>query len=245
MDENKHSSQSQTGKENQKTSADKGTQKPESKLDTKLETQAQPIVSRRIFAKRWLYPAIYLGAAALIIGLMYIKSQTGSSPTTSNGVDVSGQPAQTTASETFKWPVAAGTQFRVSLGFFPEKGTAQQQAAALVYYDNGYYPHKGLDIQAQNGNQFNVTAALSGKVTAVTDNPLMGNTVEVTSLNGYVERYESLSSTSVKLGQMVQQGSILGTSGTDAFEPKQGNHLYFEVLKGSQPIDPQTVLPTN
>ena len=244
MDENKHSSQSQTGRENQKASAAQGTQKPESKPGAP-GAQEQRVVSRRIFAKRWLYPAIYLGAAALIIGLMYLKSQTGSSPTASNGVDTAGQSSQTTASETFKWPVAAGTQFKVSMGFFPVKGTAAQQAKTLVYYDNGYYPHKGIDIQATDGKQFNVTAALSGKVTAVTDNPLMGQTVEVTSLNGYVERYESLSSTDVKLGEMVQQGSIIGTSGTDSFEPNQGNHLYFEVLKADQPVDPQSVLPSN
>ena len=239
MDENKHSSQPQAGRESQKASAAQGSQKSESKL----APQGQRVVSRRIFAKRWLYPAIYLGAAALIIGLMYIKSQSGVSPTAGNTVTDTSGTTPTTASETFKWPVASGTQFRVSLGFFPVKGTLAEQAATLVYYDNGYYPHKGMDIQAQDGKSFSVVAALSGKVTAVTDNKLMGQTVEVTSLNGYVERYESLAGVSVKLGDTIQQGSVIGTSGTDLFEPKQGNHLYFEVLKADQPVDPSSVLP--
>ena len=230
MDEKKHSSQPQTGSESQKAN-----ENPQS-------GQA-PIKSRRIFAKRWLYPAIYLGAAALIIGLMYIKSQTGTSPTSTNvSGEPSGQPASA-AAETFNWPVAQGAKPTVSLGYFPVKGTAQEQADALVNYDNGYYPHKGIDIKVTGDKSFGVAAATAGKVTAVTQNPLMGLTIEVTSPNGYVERYESLSAATVKVGQEVSAGQAIGTSGTCQFEQSQGNHLYFEVLKNNQSVDPTTLLP--
>ncbi|MCL6454628.1 MAG: M23 family metallopeptidase [Alicyclobacillus sp.] len=225
--------------------------------EQKEQTKASPVPkakglslnSRRIFSKRWVYPAIYLGAAAIIIGLMYLKSQAGSSPVTSNAVDegvTQGQTA-TTTTETFAWPVAASAQPKVTVGFFSSKATQQEQAAALIYYDNGYYPHQGYDIQAANKSTFNVQAALSGKVTAVMTgskkDPLMGNVIEITSPNGYVTKYESLGSVNVKVGDTVRQGQVIGTSGTSVMEQSQGNHLYFEIDKNGAPVDPGTVLP--
>jgi len=201
--------------------------------------------SRRMFSKRWVYPAIYLGAAAIIIGLMYVKSQSGTSPVTSNAVDTStpGQTA-TTAAETFSWPVAASVNPKVTVGFFSAKASASEQAAALVYYDNGYYAHQGDDILAANHQAFNVEAALSGKVTAVTNDPVLGYVVEVTSPGGYVERYESLAANpKVKVGDNIRLGQVIGTSGTSVMEKSQGNHVYFEIDKNGMAIDPATVLP--
>lgn len=229
MDENKHPNQSQSSKENQK-----GTKAPETRDVT-------VVPSRRIFAKRWMYPAIYLGAAALIIGLMYIRSQSGgSSPVTSTNEDTS-QPTATT--ESFQWPVAAGVSPKIGLGFFPEKGTATQQEATLVSYDGGYYAHKGYDIKAADGKAFSVTAAAAGKVTNVAPNNMRdGKTIEITG-NGYKVVYQSLGDIKVKNGDTVTQGQVIGTSGTCAFEQSQGNHLYFEIDKGGKAVDPATLLP--
>ncbi|QSO51096.1 M23 family metallopeptidase [Alicyclobacillus curvatus] len=220
---------------------------PQEQNKEEMQATTKPLAkgaagSRRIFSKRWVYPAIYLGAAALIIGLMYVKSQVGSSPVTSNAVEnPSGQATATT--EQFQWPAATSVNPKVTLGFFPSKGTQAQQANALVVYDNGYYPHMGYDIQAASKQTFNVEAALSGKVTSVTANPLYGNIVEMTASNGYQLRYESLGSVDVKVGDTVKQGQVIGTSGTCQFEQSQGNHLYFSVYKNGNPVDPGTLLP--
>jgi stage II sporulation protein Q len=232
MDDNKHPNQPQQQKENSKGQA---------------EGAVQAIANRRIFSKRWLYPAIYLGAAALIIGLMYIKSQVGTGHPTAatNGVDEpSSQPAP--AAQTFAWPVKDGESYKLGMGYFPVHGTDAEKAKALVHYDNGYYPHTGLDILPTNtAKPLDVTAALDGKVTKVVTNQLSlnGQMVEITSDNGYVTRYESLSKVGVKEGDTVKQGDLIGTSGTSLFEQDQGNHVYFEVLKDGQTIDPTTVLP--
>jgi len=237
MDEKKHPTQSQSKNENHKDG------QPQSGL-------GRPATAKRVMSKRWLYPAIYLGAAALIIGLMYIRSQSGTSPVVASpSGDATGATTPTSANpaETWAWPVAAGTQIKVPMGFFPENGTKQQQAAALVEYDNAYYPHLGVDVKSESGSTFNVTASLSGKVTAVTDsapgNALYGNSVEVTSENGYAERYESLGKVSVKVGDQVKQGQTLGMAGKNLFEASQGTHVFFEVLLNGQPVDPQHLLP--
>ncbi|GGJ11068.1 hypothetical protein GCM10010885_20420 [Alicyclobacillus cellulosilyticus] len=202
---------------------------------------ARKWLNRRLFSKRWVYPAVYLGAAAVIIGLMYIKTQMGTPPSTEQAPGPA-QPTVTTAEE-FIWPVAPGVTPVVSMGFFPVNGNAQQQAHALVLYDHGWYPHEGLDIKSQDGAAFTVVAAADGKVTRVEGDKLYGQTVEVTSADGYVERYQSLGKVNVKAGDTVAQGQPIGTSGSNRFEAAQGNHLYFAVLKDGEPVDPSTLLP--
>ena len=229
MDETKHPQSQQGNKESAKAG-----QAPKS--------APVPGTTRRIFAKRWVYPAVYLGAAALIIGLMYIKSQTGTSPVTSTSVDP-GLPASTQAAAQFVWPVADGVKPNVTLGYFNDKAPEKAQAAALVHYADGYYAHAGYDIQSSDKKPFAVVAATGGKVTAVADNPVYGQSLEVQSAGGYVERYESLSAVKVKAGDAIQQGQVIGISGTCDFEQSQGNHLYFEVRKDNQPVDPASVLP--
>lgn len=210
----------------------------------------RPSKARRVMSKRWLYPAIYLGAAAVIIGLMYARSQMGASPTSvkpvANNQSTNATQTSKTATqphEPFVWPVSDGVKPQVSVGFFPTKGSAKAQEAALVEYDNTYYPHKGIDIKSKNGQAFQVTSALSGKVIAADNQPLYGQEVVIQSAAGYTETYQSLDSVNVKKGAMVHQGEVLGTTGSNAFEKGQGNHLYFQVDYQGAPIDPESVLP--
>lgn len=210
----------------------------------------RPNTARRVMSKRWLYPAIYLGAAAVIIGLMYARSQLGSSPTSApvdvNSTSTSSNSTTQTASEPkepFVWPVADGVTPQVSVGFFPNKGSIKAQEAALVEYDNTYYPHKGVDVKSKDGSTFQVASALSGKVTTVDDQPLYGQEVVVQSKDGYTETYQSLGSVDVKSGDTVHQGEILGTTGSNVFEKDQGDHLYFQIDYNGMPIDPESVLP--
>lgn len=225
----------------------------ENKTPDASKPTGRPAGAKRVMAKRWLYPAIYLGAAAVIIGLMYARSQMGSAPTSVTPESTNGTTPTTTTTNTttptaapkeaFVWPYASGTNASVSMGFFPVKGTVTQQAKALVNYDNTYYPHKGIDIKATDGSSFQVDAALSGTVETVANQPLYGQEVIVKSTDGYTEIYQSLGSVDVKEGQTLHQGDTIGTTSTNAFEPKQGNHLYFQVDYNGQPVDPQSLLP--
>lgn len=265
MDEKKHPSQPSNGQENKEVEQSRklDNQKVDPLVGQKVASQAglnaqkgskderKSNSPRRLFSKKWAYPAIYLGAAALIIGLMYVKSQMGgSTPATSNAIDTGSSVNATTSTNTtqpsqptFAWPYASGTSVKLSLGFFSDKGSAKAQAAALVKYDNAYYPHEGYDLKSQSGQPFQVTAAASGKVTSVEKNPLYGETVVVDSGSGYTETYQSLGTAEVKVGDTVSQGQVIGTSGMNQFEASEGNHLYFQVSKDGQPIDPATVLP--
>ncbi|SDW89980.1 stage II sporulation protein Q [Alicyclobacillus hesperidum] len=208
----------------------------------------RPSNAKRWMSKRWLYPAIYLGAAAVIIGLMYAKSQSGSTQTSVQPTETnttSQTTTQTTSAglEPWLWPYQEGTDAAVTMGFYPIHGTATQQENALVDYDNTYYPHKGIDIQAKGGQTFTVVAAQKGTVESVSNQPLYGYEVVVNSPDGYTETYQSLGSVDVKQGQSIEAGDTIGTTSTNVFEQSQGNHLYFQVNLNGSPIDPETVLP--
>ncbi|WP_067930162.1 M23 family metallopeptidase [Alicyclobacillus kakegawensis] len=233
MEDNKNTNPSQTKRETEQAKT------------APMAPEPTVVSTRKVFSKRWVYPAIYLGAAALIIGLMYARSQMHTSQTSGTVADEGNLPTQAqTTDVAYTWPVAEGTQIQVSMGFFPEHGSQREQAKALVSYDGGFYPHTGIDIKAQDGKPFEVDAAASGTVTAVRDDPLNGKTVEVTSQDGNVELYESLGSVSVHKGDKVTMGQAIGQSGTCRFEESQGNHLFFAVEKdGKTPVDPASVLP--
>jgi stage II sporulation protein Q len=238
MDEKKHPTQPEGNQQNQKSDSQK-------RAESKSTVKAGP--SRSVFSKRWLYPAIYLGAAALIIGLMYVRSQMqqpGPGTQTTAGNTPPTQPTTATPSgDTYAWPVATGVTPKLTMGFFQQNGSAAEQAATLVSFDNTYAPHLGYDIKATTGKPFQVTAAVGGQVLKVDHTALNNWAVEVLSSDGNLEKYQSLAKASVQAGQSVMQGDVLGTSGTSEYENAQGNHVYFEIDNSNKPVDPATLLP--
>lgn len=233
MDDKNKSTPSQASKEAQKAKTQENP-KPLGQPETK---------SRRVFSKRWMYPAVYLGAAALIIGLMYARSQMGGGASSTSTGGSNAQPTGASVAESYAWPVQAGVTPKVLLGYTDSKAAASEQANTLVFFDNAYYPHNGVDVAASTDKQFEVTASVSGKVTDVEHDPLYGETVKISSADGYVEVYQSLSNVTVKTGDQVQQGTTIGMSGTSKFEPKEGSHVYFEVDKDNMSVNPLTLLP--
>ncbi|MEG6567081.1 M23 family metallopeptidase [Thermoanaerobacterium saccharolyticum] len=97
--------------------------------------------------------------------------------------------------------------------------------------------HKGVDLKADLGTD--VVAAMSGVVTKVYDDSRLGNTVEIKN-GSYITRYSNLDdNVSVKVGQSVQQGSVIGKVGNTAkFEIAEDPHVHFELLKDGNYIDP-------
>jgi len=217
---------------------------------------------KQFFRKKWFFPAVYLGLAALILALItwYQNPNNFEIATEDLGYDTitqesgdSKQPAddflvdETTKEEAvpvnagveqMAWPVAQDEEVQVVLGFFDDKGTADEQAAAMVEYDRSYHPHQGIDLSRPDGKTFDVTAAMSGTVVAATKDPLVGYFVEIEHENGLVTVYQSLDSIEVAEGDSVQQGSLLGQAGRNVFEKDLGVHLHFEVRENGVAVNP-------
>lgn len=98
--------------------------------------------------------------------------------------------------------------------------------------------HQGIDIARPSTRS--IFASDNGVVTDVGYHGTYGNRIIITHNNGYKTLYAHLSSTDVKVGQTVPQGSKIGVMGSTG--RSTGVHLHFEVFKNGSNINPMSVL---
>lgn len=232
----------------------------------------EPVVQvsawKRLLSKRWVYPAAYMAAAAIILTLVWVYQDTSQKPLDStpasvseNGVvgtqDLMGEDnvsegidedlaAQTVAvAEDLIWPVANVADVSVVKPFYDSEGSAEDHEAALVQYNDTFIANTGIDLARSDKQSFEVTAAMGGKVTRVEEVPLYGMVVEITHANNLKTVYESLADVTVKQDDDVKQGTVLGTAGRNEIEQELGNHVHFAVYENDELINPSSVLPKN
>ncbi|MFT4416372.1 peptidoglycan DD-metalloendopeptidase family protein [Fredinandcohnia humi] len=202
---------------------------------------------QRFFRKRWVFPAIYLVSAAIILTAVlwfqgnndaakddykYGEDMPGSAKGDSPSVPVN------QASEKFKMPVIDQDAVKIFREFYDVDASADKQEAALVFYENTYTPNKGIDIVAKNGEAFEVVASLAGNVTRAEKDPLHGNVVEIEHSDGVTTMYQSLADLKVKQGDVVEQGDVLGMAGENTFDPEAAIHVHFEIRNNGKAVNP-------
>ncbi len=95
--------------------------------------------------------------------------------------------------------------------------------------------HEGMDFTAPVGTEVYVTG--DGVVETVEYSYKgYGNQIVVNHGYGYRTRYAHLSKFKVKRGQKVKRGDVIGLVGNTG--KSTGPHLHYEVLKGSNPVNP-------
>ncbi|KIL44692.1 hypothetical protein KP77_29130 [Jeotgalibacillus alimentarius] len=209
---------------------------------------------KKFFRKRWAAPALYMSCAVLAVGsVFFIQSQKDSEVaelSTENeyvyqedSPDYTYAPEETAEvnqpAETLRLPVADQDAVTVHKPFYDQSADAAEQQEALVVVNQTYYPNLGVDL-VQNGEPFEVTAAMSGKVTLIEEDAFIGNAVEIEH-EGYVTRYQAIDDIAVAEGEEVRQGQVIAQSGVSELNPEAGLHVHFEVLKDGQPVDPVSI----
>lgn len=129
-------------------------------------------------------------------------------------------------------------------GSFVHPGPEEDMAVNSPFGPRGNDFHPGIDLAFPDHTS--VLAATSGQITqagGVTEGGY--GVVEITAPNGLVTRYGHVSALNVAVGDTVQAGQVIASSG-GAGEAGSGNadgpHLHFEVLVDGKNVDPAPFL---
>jgi len=94
--------------------------------------------------------------------------------------------------------------------------------------------HEGVDFAARRGTD--VLAVAPGVVVDAGYRPGYGRMVEIRHGHGYSTRYAHNQENLVRIGDTVERGQPIARVGSSG--RSTGTHVHFEVLKGSEPVDP-------
>lgn len=220
------------------------------------EGAVKPSRWKRMMAKKWVFPATYMAAAAIILTLMWVYTDSGSKnlSETELGLDLSKTQSVTDSTskpdalavnaqaETMRWPVKDRNEVEEVLQYFDSNASSEVRQAAMIEYGDTLTPHVGIDFARNDDQPFEVVAALSGKVTRVDNDPVVGKLVEITHADGTVTIYQSLADVKVAKGVDVKQGDVIATAGRSELEKELGTHVHFEVRQNGAPVNPDTLI---
>jgi stage II sporulation protein Q len=202
---------------------------------------------RRILKKRWALPAIYIASAALILALVFIIQTSFTNTANNDNTEESAETGQNieepavevnSSLEKIQMPIADVVNSVIKKPFYDVNADEKEQEEALVFYNNRYEPNKGIDIASKDGKAFEVVASLSGNVTKVQEDALLGNVIEVEHEDGVVTRYQSVTDIQVAVGDEVKQGDVLATASKSQINEAAGTHVHFEIRKDSVALNP-------
>ncbi len=96
--------------------------------------------------------------------------------------------------------------------------------------------HTGVDIACKEGTPVNSMS--DGIITAIEENALLGKTITIDHNNGIVIKYSAIDKTTLKIGDMVKMGDMLGVSASVPFECEDKPHIHIEVYKDNVAVSP-------
>ncbi len=203
----------------------------------------------QLFPKRKASAVYLTGAAIILAGVMIFQLATGGSDNTQSGKGIleqnlSGNSEESvpvgSITEEIKMPVLEENEVSVVKHFYDENASDTEQQDALIYYENQYTKNTGTDFAKADGSAFEVAAALSGTVSNVEEDSLLGNVVELQHDNGLVTVYQSLDDVQVEVGSTVAQGEVIGKAGQSVIGKDLGLHVHFEIRNDGVAVNPET-----
>lgn len=104
---------------------------------------------------------------------------------------------------------------------------------------NDWRTHDGIDIKGSIGD--NAVAINDGKVTAVYNDALWGDVIEIEHGNGLKAKYCGIKS-ELKTDATVKQGQVIGTVTQIPIEKEDGVHVHLETSVEDKSVDPVKAL---
>lgn len=195
--------------------------------------------------KKLVAPSIYLLALLAIIGGIFLAVK-GVSNYLSDNVEYSYSIKNVFESTI---PVVGDTKMiikpflseDVNIGkyFYDFEGEKEAQEKSLVYYENTYMQNSGVDYISNN--IFDVVSILDGEIISAEKDDTLGNIVQIKHEKDLISIYQGIDEVTVKKGDKINQGQILGTSGTSKINPEYNSSFHFEIYYKGAIMDPENL----
>lgn len=201
-------------------------------------------MDKRLRLKKFVMPTIYVAliavfALSVLMSLKTFKTDGGDNIEQIDYVSNDVLEEDTPVVSTEKVLIKPYTLSDVQIGknYYNYKDSSDKQQKAIIFYENSYIQNSGVDYVSKN--VFDVISIYDGVVEKVEDNDIVGKTVEVKHDNNVISVYQSLGEVSVKVGDSVKSGMILGKSGKSKINSDLGNHLHFEIYVNGEVLNPE------
>jgi stage II sporulation protein Q len=178
---------------------------------------ARPSAWKKMLSKRWVFPAAYMAAAAIIVTILWLNAG-GQGKDADQAVPgqasleatagTSGPDAAPVAAngENLRWPVDKLESFKTAMSFYDASASDEERQAAMIEHNNTFTPHTAVDLVRKDAKEFEVLSALSGKVTVAEQTPANGYEVHIRHANGLETIYQSLKDLQVQVNDEVGRG---------------------------------------
>lgn len=126
---------------------------------------------------------------------------------------------------------------KIARNYYDYQADTTSQENSIIYYENTYMQNSGIDYTGST--EFDVVSILDGTVISVSDDDILGTSIQIKHSNDLVSVYQSMSNVTVKENDTVTQGTVLGKSGESNISSDLGNHLHFELYHQGSVVNPE------
>lgn len=123
--------------------------------------------------------------------------------------------------------------------FYDYKGKETEQEKSLLNYDTTYIQNNGIAYGGIN-NTFDVVSTLDGKITSIKDDKLLGKIITIEHSQNIITTYQSLSEVTVKEGDEISQGTVIGKAGNSNLDKNLGKHILFKISINNSYVNPNS-----
>lgn len=206
-------------------------------------------MKKKLYLKTWV---LTTGIVALIIGVITITSVVSGAIFSTLGIDnnsyvlrglvSSSLPVNAEITETSTKPFI-DESVTIHTNYYDPNKTKEEQEKSLILYEKTYMPNTG--ILYTNDSSFDVMAIYEGEIISITEDDVFGNIIEIKHTNNITSKYSSVSNVEVSVGETVNKGEIIGTSGKNKVVSESENMLLFELLYNGVNVNPEDYYDKN
>ena len=195
--------------------------------------------------KKWVVPALSsMLIIAVIFGVYQVSLRVGENNKEGkdkyviNALIDNSQPVVDTEDTIMTLPYTSENVV-ASKNYYSKDDVETEQETSLIFYENIYIQNTG--VLYSSDEQFDIVSVLDGTIKNIKEDELLGFVIEIENNERITTVYQSVDNITVKIGDTVEKGMIIATSGNNALSNEKDNCLHFEVYVDGKLTDPENL----